>query len=369
MKAARLASAICIIACMALLIFLMMFAKAKAETLTDANVISEETTVSEEVSEDDEYHLVDITVELEDTSRFMGVSVYRIGYYEDGHFFYNTPYREQVNYDYNDVKKENTKEAHVLKLSEFIRDEEIPGDYLISVENGTGKIEGIEPGLFLLIQDEESDYNAQLKKTVLIEGPSYDSVNKEDIYDIRTFPQYEKAVWFTFRPEVAGPMSLGIILLACLMLCVIGTRSVKFVLFMIPFAGVGMAGVVMSEFANFKFIEMMLVYVLVGFIGVGFSFLLMNAFRTLFKNTGVIRFLNRNSFWISTIIGAGLGALVVYKFISQNLIFYAIIPGAVFIFGFIWQLVRRKRIPEFHNYEDLISIPIKKEVKGGEING
>ena len=74
MKTARLASAICIIACMALLLFLMMFAKAKAETLTDANVISEETTVSEEVSEDDEYHLVDITVELEDTSRYLPLS-------------------------------------------------------------------------------------------------------------------------------------------------------------------------------------------------------------------------------------------------------------------------------------------------------
>ena len=224
--------------------------------------------------------------------------------------------------------------------------------------------------MFLLIQDEESDYNAQLKKTVLIEGPTFDTETKEDLFDIRSYPQWEKTTWFTFRPEVARPLSIAILLLSCVLLCILGTRSVKFVLFMIPFSALGMLSLVLSEFANFKFIEMMLVYVLAGFIGVGFSYLLLNTFRTIFKNTGVLLFLNKNSFWITTIIGASAGAFIVYKLVSQNIIFYAIIPGVVFVFGFIWQLVNRKKLPQFHNYEDLISYPYPKAVKveGGEIN-
>ena len=370
MKTARLRS-LGMLASLMLILFFVLSVSVKAVAPMDETTNTDEANeIAEGEDEEETHNLVDITVELEDTSRFMGVAVYRIGDYVDGDFTYVTPYRDLVNYDYFEVLKENTKESHVLKISEYIQDNELPYDYLIKVVNGTGKIEGLEPGLFLLIQDEKSDFNAQLKKTVLIEGPTYDSVTKEDLFDIRSYPQWEKTTWFTFRPEVARPLSIAILLLSCVLLCILGTRSVKFVIFLIPFSAVGMLSLVLSEFAEFKFLEMMLVYVLAGFIGVGFSYLLLNTFRTIFKNTGFLSFLNKNSFWITTLIGAPAGAFIVYKLVSQNMIFYAVIPGVFFVFGFIWQLVNRKKIPQFHNYEDLISLPYPevKEIQGGEIN-
>lgn len=315
-----------------------------------------------EVPETDTHNLVDITVELEDSSRFMGISVYQIGEYRDGDFAYISPYKDLVQYDYYTLQKDSTKESHVLKFCDYIEENSLEGDYQINVINGTGAITGLEPGLYLLEQNMQTDYNSQLQKAFLIEGPTYQAATKEYLFDIRSYPSWEKTIWFSFRPEVVNPMSLTILLLACVLLCFYGARIIKPAMFLIPFAAIGTLGLRLAERAKVSFLWMMFMYVMFAFMGAGLTYLLFSAIMGLLKNTKLSRGIKRQSFWITPLVGAAIGAYLVYRYLSQNAIFYLYIPIAVFILGVVWQFFTRKRIPIFHTYDELIrSKPINEE--------
>ena len=343
-----------------LALFLLLFigqsvCDAKAESSEKGNTNSDKTEESSAnvVNQD---LTIEITVNLEDETVFMGISVYRIGEYNGENFVYSENVRSLHKKEYYVLDRESDQYEAAQTIADYIKETgEIVPVAMIDVKNGIGTVGELPVGLYLLMQN-DMDYNSKLLSPFLVEAPAYSSRTSEYLYEIRLFPKWEKTVWFSFRPEVVNPLGLVIILLCCLLLALVGSklfRVLSLSLFAVLFGFLGMKGALL---VTNEHLWLMVIFVSTAFLGIGLLYGGYYLFVHRFISGNFKEKAHKQLIWITPILAFLIAAVTVKHYLSTDIIFWLVIPAVIAVIGFVLQLIGRKNHRNFYTYDDLLCI-------------
>lgn len=300
---------------------------------------------------------VEISVNLEDDSRFMSVDLYRIGEYNGEEFVYLSNYLQLVDKDYYALDTEKEKDASVAVIAKYIKEHpEIKTDFTLKVQ-GEAKTKELPLGLYLIIQN-EGDHNSELRKNIVVEAPLYDEKENIYLYDIPLYPKWDRTIWFSFRPEVVYPLSIVILLGICLLLCLFSTRMVRSLGMTSIFILAGLLGMKIGMTVTMEFIWLMMFFVFFAFMSVGILWMLASIIGGSVKKSVAIDSVKKKMYWIVPVLSGGAGSFIIYNYVSKAWWFYIAIPAGVVLIGEIIQYKRKDKEVVFHTYEDLIELPI-----------
>lgn len=301
---------------------------------------------------------VEISILLEDESRFMEVDLYLIGEYKEDEFRYLPAYRELVDKDYYALDTDRQRDESVETIAAYIKGgNDIMPDVNLQITNGVGKTNEIPLGLYLIIQN-DGNHNSELDKNIIVEAPLYDEEQNIYLYDISLYPKWERSIWFSFRPEVIYPLEIILLLGICTLLCIFSTRLVRSLCFFATFLLAGLVGMQVGLSMTKEFIWLMVFFVVFAFLGVGILLLLLGILGGLFKKSKFVDFMKKQMIWIVPILAGVAGGYIIYEYIAKEWLYFIVIPAVVVIIGEIIQYTQRDKEVVFHTYEDLIDLPI-----------
>lgn len=303
---------------------------------------------------------IELTVNLEDDSRFMGVSVYLVGEYDGNHFAYSDAVKGAVKKDYYLLDRAADRYAAARSIAEYIEETKALTPVAeISVVNGIGSVKGLPVGLYLLVQNGE-DYNSRLVTAFLTEAPDSSSTG-ELLYDIKLFPKWERTVWFSFRPEVINPLGIVVILGCCLLLALFGSGMFRALIFALIAGLCGYLGMKGAMQMTDEYLWYMVVFVSTAFLGVGVLYTIYRlTLHRLFSGRAK-QAMYRQMFWITPLLALLISAPVVRFYVSSNILFWLVIPGVIAVLGFVIQLIGRKDSRNYRTYEDLLCMDSANE--------
>lgn len=305
---------------------------------------------------------VSISVNLENESRFMGVDVYQIAEFSKGEFLYLEPYS---NLDITPYRK-LTRGADIADTAEtiadYIEEKKIEPTASINCKKGYGKAENLSVGVYLLIQNED-DCNARLKKINVVEAPLWSEETEEYLYEIHLFPEWERVIWFSFRPEVVFPLMRVIALLLCLAICIFGPRLIKNAFFGATAMLSGLLGMKLGMMINGSFLALMLFFVLFAFIGLGIVMFLSILSDRILKKAYLYDFLQKKQFWIVPLMGAFLFSYFVHLWYISSLPVVLGIFAALSGLGIYLRYLKKDEQIIFHTYDDLLLLKREGEEK------
>lgn len=305
---------------------------------------------------------VSISVNLEDESRFMGVDVYQIAEFRKGDFCYVEPYCNLDITPYRKLSRGSDIADMAETIVDFIEAEKIEPTAEINCKKGIGKAENLSVGVYLLIQNEE-DFNASLKKTYVVEAPLWSEETEEYLYEIHLFPEWERVIWFSFRPEVVFPLMRVIALLLCLAICIFGPRLIKNAFFGATAMLSGLLGMKMAMVVNGSFLAFMLFFVLFAFIGLGMVMFLSMLSDSILKKAYLYDFLQKKQFWIVPLLGAFFFSFFVHLWYISSLPVVLGIFIALSGLGIYLRYLKKDEQIIFHTYDDLLLLKREEEEK------
>lgn len=341
---------------MALLLMLWISGGCRIAGAADASMEREVSGASDAGTEDviDPGQTVDFTIDLEDASRFLGISVYLVGEYDGEHFVYNEAVRDAVTKEYYLLSRAADKYAAARSIETYIKENKSLAPVAeVSVQNGVGTAKRLPVGLYLFVQN-ESDFNGQLTTAFLVEAPSYSTKTEEYLYDIRLFPKWERTVWFSFRPEVIYPLGIVLILLGCVLLALFGAKMIRALILLAMFGAFGYLGLRLAMRITGEFLWYMIFFVSFAFLGVGLLYGLYALTLQRVISGRVKRAVHRQMYWFTPILACAIACFTVKTRISEDMLFWLIIPAGVAFVGFVIQFIGRKDIRNFFTYEDLL---------------
>lgn len=329
------------------LVFCVSFAgDGRAETKTGAN--------SQIMSEIKQDQTVSISVDLEDASRFMGINVYRIGYFDGEKFCYTDELRPLVDRDYSYITSDENKYKDCEVFLEYF---ETLGDSAaeakIPVVKGVGSVDGLPVGLYI-IQQSGADCNASLREYTFLEAPTLS--NSEYLYDIHLYPRWDREVWFSFRPDVVSPLFVIVTLFLCVLTAFWGAKLFRGLFYGACFAFFGYLGYLVGcEFVP-DFLWLMVVTMIAAFVGIGLLWGVFTVVQGAFFSRKIKKIFSGHLFWITPILACLVAIYVIRKELSENLVISIVIPVTVSLMGLITQFIKRNEEKVFYTYEDLISM-------------
>lgn len=296
---------------------------------------------------------ITLIVDLENESRFLGMDVYQLAEYKDGAFSYIEPYNELDITPYRKLSRgtEIDNVAHVIE--EYIIENQIEPTAQISCKKGTGKANGLKVGVYLLIQN-DSDHNAMINKSYVVEAPMWADETEEYLYEIHLFPKWKQVVWFSFRPEVVFPLMKVFTLMICLALCIWGPRIIRNAFLSLIAMLSGLLGMKMGMAINGSFLALMLFFILFAFIGLGLMLFILMLFESIIKKVLLYDYLQRKQFWIVPLIGAVLFSYFTYSWFIKNIWIVTLVFVALSILGIVLQYLKKDEQIIFHTYDDLL---------------
>lgn len=296
---------------------------------------------------------ITLIVDLENESRFLGMDVYQIAEYKDGTFSYIEPYNELDITPYRKLSRgtEIDNVAHVIE--EYIIENQIEPTAQISCKKGIGKANGLKVGVYLLIQN-DSDHNAMINKSYVVEAPMWADETEEYLYEIHLFPKWKQVVWFSFRPEVVFPLMKVFTLMICLALCIWGPRIIRNAFLSVIAMLSGLLGMKMGMAINGSFLALMLFFILFAFIGLGLMLFILMLFESIIKKVMLYDYLQRKQFWIVPLIGAVLFSYFTYSWFIKNIWIVTLVFVALSILGIVLQYLKKDEQIIFHTYDDLL---------------
>ena len=306
---------------------------------------------------------VDIVIDLQDDTRFMTLTLYRIGDYDGERFAYTDEILRFMEKDYYKLSRETEKQSAAEVLSGLIPKETEPESFHVWVSGGKGEAEGLTSGLYLVVQNKK-DQNAVLEKPFIVEAPGLSEDKTEYLYDVRVFPKWDREVWFTFRKEVVHPILIAAILALLVALCLVGAKSLRVVLVGSSFALSGLFGMTLVSFIDgfeYNFLWFFVVFLIFAFLGVGIMWGIITALSAPVKKIHADSFLRKNLFWMTALAGATGMFYLMYRFLLGNVMLCAVISVSAFILGCILQKLQQKNEVHFYTYEDLIRMSPKEE--------
>ena len=298
---------------------------------------------------------IEITVNLEDEARFMGISLFLVGEYDGEHFVYSDEVRSIMKKEYYLLDRVSDQYEAAQQIAEYIEETgAITSIAGISVKEGIGTVNKLPNGLYLLVQNDE-DFNSKLTTPFFVEAPTYSSDTSEYLFDIKLFPKWERVVWFSFRPEVVNPIGIVGILLCCLLLALFGWKLFRMVSFVLLFGLIGFLGMKGAMSFTDEYLWYMVVFVSTAFLGIGVLYGLYHLTLRRLATEKVKNAVNRQLVWFTPILAFVIAAATVRYCLSEKLLFWLVIPGAVAVIGFVIQLIGRRNNRAFYTYEDLLA--------------
>lgn len=332
------------------------------ETVTEEAVTAIGTEeVTEEAVVYDPTQPVDIVINLEDETRYMGVTVYRIGNYDGERFTYLPEVLSLVNKDYYKLSRGADIKTHAATIASQIQSTQIEGQN-VSVVSGEGRIEDLNAGLYLIVQN-KADHNATIDVPYIVETPQWSEETMEYMYDVRFFPKWEKEVWFTFRNEVVYPFVLGALLLFLVIYSLTGGRVLKAVLSILAFFACGYTGMMRScEYFGIEsdFLWMFVFFMIFAFIGIGILWIFVTVISAIFRKFHVAELIHKNLFWITAFSGATGVFFLLTRYILTDRYICGVIAVILGIVGCMVQFFGRKNKACDYTYEDLYRLPVKE---------
>jgi len=314
------------------------------------------------VPEVDMNQKIDISIFLEDESRFMEVELYRIGQYDGDKFTYLTQYRELVDKDYYALDTVKQKDASVKIIANYIENhKDIVPDASLCVVKGEGKTKDLPIGLYLIIQN-DGNHNAELDKAVLTEAPLFDEIQNIYLYDICLYPKWERSIWFSFRPEVVYPLETVMLLTICFLLCIYSTRLIRSLGFLTIFLVSGLLGMRLGMEITKEFIWLMFFYVGFAFLGIGLAWMIFAIAGGALKKSDKFGIVKRNMYRIVPVFSGLFGGYILYRFVSKAWWCFVLIPSVTVCIGEVVQYIRKDKETVFYTYEDLLKLQ-KGEMK------
>lgn len=298
---------------------------------------------------------VTISVDLQDTSRFLGIDVYQIAEYRDGEFVYTKTYEALSLTPYRRL----TGKAEIADMgstvASYIKDEKIKPATTIQCKKGMGESGKLPVGVYLLMQNDD-DCNASLNTVTVVEAPAWSDETGEYLYELHEYPKWERVIWFSFRPEVVYPLLRVCTLILCVLLCIVGARLLRNALFIGSALFCGFIGMKMGEEVNASFLALMLFFGLFAFLGLGFMQILLMIIRDLIKRDCLYRILQKKQFWIMPVVGAGLFSYLIYLWFAIDIWICVTIFGLLALLGTYLQYIRKDEQIIFHTYDDLLRL-------------
>lgn len=304
---------------------------------------------------------VSITVDLQDdsASRFMGISLYRIASVVDNEFVYDEKYSGLELTEYKRLPRMADKMDMAIELLDYIDEMNIKPTATMSLRHGTGTVSGLEPGVYIAVQNEE-DFNASLSKILLVDAPTWSADNEEYMYDIQLFPKWEKEVWFSFRPEVIYPALKVAALIICLALCLFGPRIIHSVIYCVVALLGGLVGMQIGQSLNCSYHMLMILFMSSAFIALILFMLVFQAEDNVAKKNRFAEYLQKKQFWIVPVTGAALFAAATYFWFVHTEWVAVTVFAALAILGTYLQYLKKNEQIIFHTYDDLIEMKLEK---------
>ncbi len=301
---------------------------------------------------------VDIVINLEDETRYMGVTVYRIGDYDGERFTYSPEVLECLGKDYYKLSRESEIVSNAKYLEELIPETLILEGQDVNVEQGIGTADGLTPGLYLVVQN-KADHNANLDAPYIVETPQWSEENLEWMYDLRTYPKWEREVWFTFRPQIVVPMVWGALLLLLVVFCFMGARVIRGVFmgclfFLFGYLGLKLA--TMIDQFEAQFMWYFVIFLVFAFLGTGITWDIISVISSPLKKIRAHKALRKQLFWITSLIGAILIGLILHNIVFHKWLPSIGIAAGIGILGCIVQRLKRDREVRFYTYDDLLKL-------------
>lgn len=334
------------------------------EDISETKVINNTEIESFDTSENkiDINEKINITVDLKDNSRFMGINVYQVGTYDGQKFLYKDEYKALVDRDYYNINRESEKQADVEKFYEYLdENKDVIPTAKMEVRKGFGKIEGLPLGIYLLRQNEE-DKNARLTSNILVEAPQISLTLNRYIYEIDVLPRWENVAWFSFRPEVINPLITILGLIICFLLSFFGSTMFQSLFYSASFLFLGLIGFNLGKDFLSEYIWLMVIFLISAFIGIGLLWMVIGLIAKIKFSKRISRFLRKQLIWITPIVAFYFASQIIKNNISENFIFSIIIPAVISASGMVVQFVRRKHIKVFYTYDDLLNLKRTDEV-------
>lgn len=310
----------------------------------------------EEIPTIDENRRVSISINLDDNSRFMGISLYRIADYKNNRFEYLDSYNKLDIPKYYKLSREADKKAAASVISKYIKENNIQPDYDVKLTGGKASISDLGIGVYLIMQN-DNDENATLKDFILVEAPKL--IDEEYQYDFILKPKYTKKIWFAFRPEVVYPITIVIGMLIGLIMCIFGAKVFRSSFMLACFILMGLVGMHLGRRINASFLALLVFFILFAFIGLALVMFLDAAFIAPFRKTKAAPKAQRAGNYLTAIIGAALFSTLLYFFVLPQIMITSIVFAGLGISGLIIQYLRRDKYIIFYTYEDLIATELK----------
>ena len=331
----------------------MLSVPVKAET------VSEEAEAATPVY--DPMQPVDIVINLEDESRYMGVSLYRIGDYDGERFTYTAQILELVDKDYYKLSRESEIIAAAESLAAIVRKDDSFEKTDVSIVDGVGVAEDLTTGLYLIVQN-RADRNATLDNAYFIETPGWNEETLEFMYDVRYFPKWEREAWFTFRNEIVYPMVIIFALVSLAIFCLLGNKILKFALAIAGFMICGYYGMIVSaKYLEIEanFLWLFVLFIVFAFVGTGVVWIITSIISAIVRKLKITDIVKKNMFWLTAVTGAIGVFFILYKMVLNNLYRSIVIAAACGAIGILVQYVSKGRELRGYTYEDLYRIQLK----------
>lgn len=323
-------------------------------------VFAADTTVNQNTYEIDPNQMVDITIDLEDTTRYMGISVYQVCTYDGEKYAYTDDFREFSKEDYYLKINNNQKYEDINLFLESMEDgkRRVPMVSAV-VQNGVGKVEGLPVGVYLILQNDAAS-NAELVSYSLVEAPILEK-NLGYLYDIRLYPRWEKITWFSFRPEVVYPLEVGIILILCVLFSFWGARIGRSLMFVFCFFVSGLLGFSIGITYINDYLWLLVIFTISAFLGVGAVWMIITVLQGSIVKRNLTNNINKQLFWITPVWALIISIITIRSYISKHIIISILVPMVVAFIGGIYQHAKQKDVIIFHTYEDLLAMKRKDE--------
>lgn len=301
---------------------------------------------------------VDITVDLEDDSRYLTVDVIKIGSYDGTYFTFEDEVKEYIGKDYYRLSGVSEIKQSAISLAEVVSDMNLLTT-TVKVESGKGTASDLDVGLYLIVQTAD-DKNAKIEYAYIVEAPAINEETGEYTYSIVTTPEWDKVVWFTFRAEVVRPVVMVISIILLIFLCFLGDGAIRVVFPGGAFILCGYIGMKLASNTNLfrtEFIWQFVIFMVFAFLGTGIAWGVMSVLLVPLNSVGLHSIYRKNIFWITAFLGA-LGIFYILD-MKLHIDFWIGIAAALVcgIGGAVFQYLRRNKEVEFYTYEDLMKLP------------
>ncbi|MBP5554699.1 MAG: hypothetical protein J6X94_07495 [Lachnospiraceae bacterium] len=323
--------------------------------------VEEPEVVAEEIPVYDPTQPVDIVINLEDETRYMGVTVYRIGDYDGERFTYIPEVLSLVGKDYYKLSRGADIKAHAATIASQIQGTNLEGQN-VSVVSGVGTIEDLTGGLYLIVQN-KADHNASIDVPYIVETPQWSEETMEYMYDVRFFPKWEREVWFTFRHEVIYPFVMGALLIFLVIYSLMGGRILKAVLSVLAFFACGYVGMIEScEYFGIEsdFLWMFVFFMIFAFVGIGVLWIIVAVISAIFRKIHGTELIRKNLFWITAFSGSAGVFFLLSRYILTDRYICGVIAVIIGTVGCMVQFFGRKKQACEYTYEDLYRIKVKE---------